>query len=263
MDIRAPCVAGQFYDNCANNLRAHIEPWLTTPTNAIESIRALIVPHAGYMYSGHTAAQAYRHLLCHPSQFKRVVIVGPSHHFSFDSLVLPEVHGFSTPLGIVSTDTATIDSLLDIEGIVASDTVHTPEHSIEVQLPFLQQTLSEFTIIPMLVNGIAPQDLAKLIEPIWDDKTLLVISSDLSHFHNEEKAQTIDKQSCALIENKVAGLTPQQACGCTGVNALLYLINQQRYRIHKMEYSNSAQTSGNKDRVVGYVSYIISDSNEN
>lgn len=258
MNTRPAIVAGTFYDANPEKIRTQINPWLDKPSSQIDAIRAMIVPHAGYVYSGFTAACAYRQLLSCKSSYNKVIVVGPSHHVGFVGLALPSVESFSSPLGDIPLDQSAIGSLLEQDSTLISDEIHAPEHSLEVQFPFLQSCLDEFSLIPIITGKIEPETLADHLEPIWDKDTLLVISSDLSHFHTYDEAQRVDGQTCQLIEAHTPSLTPQQACGCTGINALSALMQRGHYQLQQMKYQNSAHFSGNKDSVVGYVSYVAS-----
>ncbi|PSW05735.1 AmmeMemoRadiSam system protein B [Photobacterium lipolyticum] len=260
MNIRYPAVAGSFYDKSAQHLQSQLDNWLKPPPALRHSIRALIVPHAGYIYSGETAAQAYRHLKSLADKIERVILVGPSHRFYFQGCALPSAHYFATPFGNIPIDTQAIEKLQKIEDVEVSDQAHALEHCLEVQLPFLQTCLHQFTLLPMLTGNVSPVTVANLIDDLWQqDNTLLVVSSDLSHFHPYSEAQSIDKNTCSLIEHFEPSLTPEQACGSTGINALLLLAKKRGYQLTRMDLKNSGDTAGDKERVVGYVSYLISE----
>mgnify|MGYP001262162193 CR=1 FL=1 len=258
MQIRPASAAGTFYYADPEHIRRQLTPWMDQPADPQEPPRAMIVPHAGYVYSGHTAANAYRHLFGHKNQYQKVIVVGPSHYFRFDGIAVPDVQQFSTPLGKVPLNQPAIDQLLLQNQVITSDNIHAPEHSLEVQLPFLQLCLDKCSLIPILTGRISAQELANIIDPIWTNDTLLIISSDLSHFNCLDGAIKIDQATCKLIEQSSASLTQQQACGSIGINALLLLIRQKQLTLKRIEYSNSASFSGDKNRVVGYVSYLIS-----
>ncbi|MEZ8096856.1 AmmeMemoRadiSam system protein B [Photobacterium swingsii] len=279
MNIRHPAVAGRFYQKSPAQLKTQLEAWLspvqpieTTPLAAIPSdhavdphlptanaIRALIVPHAGYIFSGRVAAKAYQALLDVADTIKHVILIGPSHRYFFQGCALPTAEQFSSPLGNVTLNTQTIATLSEIEDFELSEQAHALEHSLEVQLPFLQTVLSNFSLLPILTSNVSPAKLAKLIDPLWQSNdTLLVVSSDLSHFHPYHKAQRIDRNTCHLIEHFEPTLTPEQACGSTGINTLLLLAKQRGYQLTRLALNNSGDTAGDKEKVVGYVSYLIS-----
>lgn len=257
--VRTAAVAGQFYSASPSVLVNQFNEWFEEDGPELSNIHALIVPHAGYMFSGHTAACAYRCLLHQSEHIERVVLIGPSHRFYFHGCALPLSDYFDTPLGRITIDNPARQALNEVEPVIISDAMHEQEHSLEVQLPLLQYTLSGVTVLPVLTSDISPQLLASLIEPLWDKKTLLIISSDLSHFHTYAEAQQIDTSTCAQIENYQATLTPEQACGSTGINALLLLARKRRYQLTRLEQINSGDRHADKQRVVGYVSYAISE----
>lgn len=260
MNTRPAAVAGQFYHKDRDLLEEQIETWLIPVLDVKKNIKAVIVPHAGYVYSGETASYAYMQIRKQKNRFNRVIVVGPSHHLYFKGCALPECDHFQTPLGKIRICKKAIKEAKNTSLVTLSDELHRPEHSIEVQLPFIQSSMiPDIELIPLLVGDISEKDLAKIIKPLWTEDTLLIISSDLSHFHTDSDARKIDADTCSRIENYEAGITPQQACGCTGINALLLLAKEQQYKIWKLKQTNSSETSGDKSRVVGYVSYLITD----
>ncbi|MEJ2763070.1 AmmeMemoRadiSam system protein B [Photobacterium sp. MCCC 1A19761] len=260
MNIRPPAVAGSFYDKSPENLQSQLSHWLGAGAGQPENIRAVIVPHAGYIYSGKVAADAYRHLKSQAATINKVILVGPSHRYYFKGCALPTAHYFSTPLGDVPIDTQCVEKLSEIADIHLSDEAHAFEHCLEVQLPFLQTCLSNFSLLPLLTSDVSPTVVARILDTIWQgDQTLLVISSDLSHYHPYAQAQQIDSKTCDLIEHYRASLNPEQACGSTGINALLQLAKQRHYQLTRITQKNSGDTAGDKERVVGYVSYLVSE----
>lgn len=270
MNIRYPAVAGRFYTHSPAQLQAQLDGWLnatdhdneSTTNNTVEpsTIRALIVPHAGYMFSGQTAAKAYRQLLPLADKIKRIILIGPSHRYYFRGCALPPADVFATPLGNFTLSTQTIATLSELEDVELSEQAHALEHSLEVQLPFIQTIFNNFSLLPILTSNVSPAVLAKLIDSLWQsDDTLLIISSDLSHFHPYSQAQRIDRQTCQLIEQFEPSITPEQACGSTGINTLLLLAKRRGYQLKRVELINSGDTAGDKEKVVGYVSYLITD----
>ena len=258
MNIRNPAVAGQFYERSPDRLRIQLNQWLKAPPAFESPLRAVIVPHAGYIYSGETAAKAYAHVKMQAEHFKKVILIGPSHHFYFDGCAIPQADIYHSPLGDIPIYKDAVNQLAGEKSVFVTDQPHAPEHCLEVQLPFLQSSLDEFQLLPILTSNITPKEVARLVDPLWDETTLLVISSDLSHFHTYSEAVEIDQDSCLKIEDFEPDLQPEQACGCTGINALLILAKQHDYQLERLQLVNSGDTSGNKERVVGYVSYIIS-----
>lgn len=265
MTIRPPAVAGQFYSDDPILLRNQLESWLSVTSPSVDgqgvgSIRAVIVPHAGYIYSGETAAKAYALIKLQQLAFNKVILIGPSHHYYFDGCAFPESDQFSSPLGSVTVCAEDRQALENHPLVIFSDQAHRTEHSLEVQLPFLQSCLIPgFQLTPILTSHISAQDLASIISPLWQENTLLVISSDLSHFHQYAEARKIDRDTCDQIEAFQSSITPKQACGSTGINTLLLLAQQRHYQLHQLQQLNSGDTAGDKSRVVGYASYIITE----
>jgi hypothetical protein len=260
MNHRSPAVAGTFYEKSPDKLQAQIQSWLGSRHDLTAPIRGLVVPHAGYVYSGAVAGKAFSYLRSQPTPIQRVVLIGPSHRFAFPGCVVPATDFFSTPLGHIQLDKQSLTRIAHLPDVEISDQVHLFEHSLEVQLPFLQCCLKQFTIVPLLVGSMTPQILAGLIDSLWqDEQTLLVVSSDLSHYHPDDEARKIDLSTCYQIEQCEPTLTPEQACGSTGINALLLLVKKRGYHIRRIALQNSSDTIGDKQRVVGYVSYLISE----
>ncbi|MCG9626950.1 AmmeMemoRadiSam system protein B [Vibrio mediterranei] len=265
MTIRPPAVAGRFYNKDTKQLTRQVNQLLAEPSvrdaetcNVQNNLRGLIVPHAGYVFSGETAGLAYHQLQSVAQQFSRVILVGPSHRVAFHGCALPSVDAFETPLGRVSIDRDCIELLADNSMVSINDQAHAQEHSLEVQLPFLQTVLDDFQLLPIVTGQVGALEVAKLIEPIWDNKTLLVISTDLSHFHRYSECQRLDWQTCNKIESGMTTITPDEACGSTGVNAVIHLISTKHYQLQRLALINSGDTEyGDKQRVVGYVSYTI------
>lgn len=258
MTIRPPAVAGQFYSHDPAELKQQITQWLAPDSQTVEPIRAIIVPHAGYIYSGQTAAKAYALIKQQKDAINKVILIGPSHHFYFEGCALPECDQFSSPLGTIEICDSDRQAVKHHSLVICSDRVHQAEHSLEVQLPFLQICLNQgLQLTPIVTSHISAPDLAAIIDPLWDKETLLVVSSDLSHFHPYEEANQIDHETCNEIEHYQSSITPEQACGSTGINALLLLAQKHRYPLHQLQQLNSGDTAGDKSRVVGYASYII------
>ena len=220
--------------------------------------RALIVPHAGYVYSGATAAAAYRQLAPLRHSVRRVVLFGPAHRVYVDGLALPSVEGFRTPLGVVPLDQAALGRLAALPGVSVSDAAHRDEHSLEVQLPFLQTVLGTFSLVPVLVGGGAPAAVAAAMEAVWrDPATLPVVSSDLSHFHDYDEARAIDGRTCRRIHARAVTLRGEEACGAAVLNGLFSTALGRTLDIELLARCNSGDTAGSKDRVVGYGAFEL------
>lgn len=257
--IRPPAVAGTFYPANPETLRKTLATFLDAVKNTTKVPKAIIVPHAGYIYSGEIAASAYARLKAGADNIKRVVLVAPSHHFYFEGLAVPHAAFFQTPLGDIPLDTVAIQHLLTFPFVVCSDEAHRLEHSVEVQLPFLQMVLKEFKLIPIVTSDASAEQVAQVLELFYDDAdTLIVISSDLSHYHDYATAQQLDFETSQKIENlKYAQLDYDAACGRVGVSGLLALAQKKSCQIKTIDLRNSGDTAGDKQRVVGYGAYVI------
>ena len=255
--IRPAAVAGAYYPGEPSALSATVRAQLSqavpgTDTGATIP-KALIVPHAGYIYSGATAALAYARLAGARSRIRRVVLLGPVHRVPVRGLALPGAGAFVTPLGEVQIDQAAVAALSGLPQVVVSAPAHAREHSLEVQLPFLQSVLEDFKLVPLAVGNATPADVAQVLERLWGGpETLIVISTDLSHFLPYGAAQTLDRQTVQHILNFEGPLTHEQACGGTPVNGLLLAARQHGLQPQLLGLCNSGDTAGDKNRVVGY-----------
>lgn len=260
-EIRAAAVAGLFYPREADRLSRDIQMMLkgATRQEALPgTIKALIVPHAGYIYSGPVAASAYAQLLPLREAIRRVVVLGPTHRVLVSGLALPGVQAFETPLGRIPVDSDAVHFLKPLRQVSINPAAHEPEHSIEVQLPFLQMVLADFQLVPLVVGDAPPKAVAEVIEALWGGpETLIVVSSDLSHYHSYETAQNIDQHTCAGISELQGVGSHEQACGATPVNGLLLAARQHRLTPHLLDLRNSGDTAGDRGRVVGYASFAF------
>lgn len=259
MSTREAAVAGYFYEADAGRLQQHINELLGSETAPAEDFPgALIVPHAGYIYSGSTAAHAYRRLLADPDRVRRVLLLGPAHRVYLKGLAIPSVDYFSTPLGDIPLDRAALDSIARLPGVQVSDEAHREEHSLEVQLPFLQTVLNEFTLVPVVIGAAAPERVAAVIDELGTDPhTLIVISSDLSHFLGYREAQQIDASTCRHIVEKSTDLSGEQACGARAINGLMASSRARALEVSLLHACNSGDTAGSPNRVVGYAAFAL------
>jgi len=230
-----------------------------TPAQTTPAPRAIIAPHAGYIYSGPTAASIYRLIREHRRQYTRVALFGPSHRVAFHGLAVPESDRFSTPLGDIMLDQAAIEQLLQLPRVVRLEQAHSQEHSLEVQLPFLQRALDDFTLIPVVVGDANAEDVAAAIQTLWNDEhTLVVISSDLSHYHDYATAQRMDRHTSeAIVALQGERIDYEDACGRTPVKGLLKLARERGLEGEIIDLRNSGDTAGDRDRVVGYGAYAF------
>jgi MEMO1 family protein len=256
-NTRPSAVSGTFYPSP----RQELENELNEMLGAVKSVfhvavpKAIIVPHAGYIYSGSTAAVAYTSLFAARSLIRRVVLLGPVHRVPVRGLALPGVDAFETPLGRIELDQTAIASIANLPQIVVSAAAHAKEHSLEVQLPFLQTVLDNFKLVPLAVGDASAAEVAAVLEKLWGkEETLIVISSDLSHFLPYYVAQSVDRETIQNILDLQGPISHDQACGGTPINGLLLAAQRHHLRTQLLDYRNSGDTAGDKNRVVGYAS---------
>lgn len=257
--IRPPAVAGMFYPGNPDRLRMDVRDLLAGVAPPSRTPKALIAPHAGYIYSGHVAAAAFATLSDRATAIKRVVLIGPAHYVRVPGIAVPTVRLFETPLGRVPVDLEALSTLADLEFVVRDDGPHAPEHCLEVELPFLQTVLSSFQIVPLVVGDATPGDVAEVLRRLWGGaETLIVVSSDLSHYHSYEVAQRLDGDTAAAIERgDWVSVGPNQACGCLVVAGLLIDAGRRGLAAHRLSLCNSGDSAGSRDRVVGYGAWMF------
>jgi MEMO1 family protein len=260
-DVRPPAVASLFYPGDARTLAEEVSSYLdqTEETPLAPGFpKAVIVPHAGFIYSGPVAASAYDRLRPARGIVRRVVILGPCHRVPVHGLALPRAKAFDTPLGRIPLDEQTMDSIRVLPQVVESAATHAEEHALEVQLPFLQRVLGEFSLVPLVVGDAAPERVADVLERLWGGaETLIVISSDLSHYHSYEAARRIDGATVRAILGFDAGIGHEQACGATPVAGMLIAAKRKGLAPKLLDCRNSGDTAGDKNRVVGYASFEL------
>lgn len=260
-EARPPAVAGLFYPRDPALLSEEVDDYLgQTPERPLAPgfPKLLIVPHAGYVYSGSVAASAYDLLRPARGIVRRVVLLGPCHRVAVRGLALPAVSAFDTPLGRIALDESGIAAIRSLPQVVESAATHAEEHALEVQLPFLQQVLGEFSLVPLVVGDAAPEEVAGVLERLWGGaETLVVISSDLSHYHAYDDARRIDAATVRAIVACDAGLSHEQACGATPLAGALLAARSRGLAPRLLDCRNSGDTAGGKDRVVGYASFAL------
>ncbi len=253
--IRQPAVAGLFYPDDARTLSEMIDGFLAAaPAGQEPAPKAIIVPHAGYIYSGPVAAAAYRRLEPLRARIRRVVLLGPSHRVGFEGLAVSGAGMFHTPLGDIPLDRALCDQLASLPQVHLLDQAHAMEHSLEVQLPFLQRMLDAFSLVPLVVGEATAEEVAEVLEMAWGgDETLIVISSDLSHYHSYSEARQMDRTTCRAIESlQPESIGYDDACGRNPVKGLLQVARRRGLRVHTLDLRNSGDTAGSRESVVGY-----------
>jgi MEMO1 family protein len=258
--IRAAAVAGQFYPGSAAELAATVERHMAEATSSPGPVpKAIIAPHAGYVYSGSVAAAAYARIRPAAKQIKRVVLLGPCHRVPVRGLALSSADAFATPLGNVPIDRDMVQRLLELPQVQIFDATHEMEHSLEVHIPFLQVILEDFELLPLVVGDASPDEVAQVLEAVWGGaETLIVVSSDLSHYENYETARRMDQSTCRAIESlDPASLGRHDACGRIPVSGLLRQAQLRGLEVSTVDLRNSGDTAGSRDKVVGYGSWIF------
>ena len=224
------------------------------------NVKALIAPHAGYIYSGAIAATAYATLRPYAAHIRRVVLLGPTHRVAVRGLALPGADAFDTPLGRVMLDTAAASAIAHLPQVSVNAQAHALEHSLEVQLPFLQSVLPDFTLLPLAVGMATAEEVAEVLETVWGgEETLIVISSDLSHYLPYATAQRVDNVTAQSILKLRQPIAHDQACGGTPVNGLIVAAQRHRLTPHLLDLRNSGDTAGTHDQVVGYASFAFTE----
>ncbi len=260
---RPAAVAGLFYPADAAQLQQLVTRLLdeVAPTPGAPSPKALIAPHAGYIYSGPIAARAYAPLAALADRIHRVILLGPVHRVPVRGLALPGVESFATPLGNVPVDAQAVAAIGHLPQVVTSARAHAQEHSLEVHLPFLQRVLNDFTLLPLAVGDATPEEVAEVLNLLWGGpETLIVISSDLSHYLPYAQARAVDADTSAAITALTQRpIQHEQACGGTPINGLLLAARQHGLRPQLLDLRNSGDTAGDRDRVVGYGAFAFTE----
>ena len=257
--IRAPAVAGSFYPADPRELKGMLSEFLAAARGDDSVPKAIIAPHAGYIYSGAVAASAYARLKPARGHIARVVLLGPAHRVGFRGLAFSSADYFVTPLGSIAVDQEALKAIAALPQVQLLDAAHLREHSLEVHLPFLQEVLGVFKLVPLVVGEAEPREVGEVLEKLWGGpETLIVISSDLSHYHDYETAQRLDTATSHAIEAlKPEAISHDQACGRNPVNGLLYVARKKHLTAKTVDLRNSGDTAGPRDQVVGYGAYIF------
>tara|TARA_B100000745_G_scaffold229615_1_gene153975 strand:+ start:1110 stop:1919 length:810 start_codon:yes stop_codon:yes gene_type:complete len=266
MRIRKPVVAGAFYPLSGEEIKQMWIEWgkanfddERVPLDKYDRIHAIVSPHAGYMYSGEVASRVYS-LLERASKPSHVLLLGPSHHVYLHDIAAPSVTHFETPLGQIALDEALIAKLAKRGDIIINDAPHLREHSLEVQLPLIQLALdSDIKLVPLVVGDVPPERVSTLLDSILEQHpdTLVIVSTDLSHFHSYGEANLIDQKTTRKIIALDTSVEPQEACGCRPLNGLLLWAREKHLDVDEVARCNSGDTAGTRDRVVGYGAYVV------
>ena len=256
-DVRQPVFAGSFYPADPDELRDEVRKYLGPARTPSVPAKAIIAPHAGYVYSGPIAGSAHARLRGHEKTIERVVLLGPTHRVAFSGLALSDRTAFATPLGEIELDTEALSRVRSLPQVQVLDEAHAEEHSLEVHLPFLQEVLTTFKLVPIVIGEATPKDVAEVLDALWNGpETVIVVSSDLSHYNDWSTAREIDQQTAATI----AALRPvghNDACGRVPINGLLASARRHSMRVRTLDLRNSGDTAGSKERVVGYGAFAV------
>ena len=257
---RPAAVAGYFYPGEGKALADTVSRLLGEAQSGPPP-KAIVAPHAGYAYSGPIAASAYARLKPLAGRISRVVLLGPAHRVPVRGLATPGVTAFATPLGSVALDEEALQGIADLPQVVASPAAHAAEHSLEVHLPFLQTVLGDFKLVPLAVGDASREEVAEVLERLWGGaETLVVVSSDLSHYLPYEAAQRVDGATAKAILGLDAQLSHEQACGATPLNGLLAMARRRGLVAEMLDLRNSGDTAGDRSRVVGYGAFAFFES---
>jgi AmmeMemoRadiSam system protein B len=261
--VRSPAVAGMFYPADGLELRSMVDGFLADAAQRAGDggppPKAIIVPHAGYIYSGPIAASAYARLKAARDTLHRVVLLGPAHRVGFRGLALSSADAFATPLGSVPLDLEAEQAVADLPQVRVLDAAHAPEHSLEVHLPFLQALLADFRLVPLVVGDATAAEVDEVLERLWGGpETLIVISSDLSHYHDYATARRMDSATSRAIEAlDPAAIDFEDACGRIPVSGLLVAARRRGLHASTVDLRSSGDTAGPRDQVVGYGAYVF------
>lgn len=257
-EVRHPAVAGQFYPIQTDRLTDMANRFLRQAVPTQGSPKAVIAPHAGYMYSGPIAGSALAPLQDRADTLRRIVLIGPSHRVPFEGIACCS-QPYATPLGVVPLDMEAMADLAKLPFVQMYNEAHALEHSLEVELPFLQLILKNFSLVPLVVGNANPGDVATALEWVWGGpETAIVVSSDLSHYLTYHAAQKLDQRTAQAIEQLDGpSIHEDQACGRLPIRGLLMMAEKKGLQARTVDLRNSGDTAGSKDRVVGYGAFVF------
>ena len=262
--VRPAAVAGFFYPADPQELRRVVQGCLAEGRGRLADLRlgrpkALVAPHAGYVYSGPIAGTAFAAIERYADAIRRVVLLGPSHRVAFRGLALSSAQSFSTPIGEIALDPQAGARLAGMPLVRVLDAAHAEEHSLEVELPFLQEMLRDWVLLPICAGDANADEVALVIEALWGgDETLVLVSSDLSHYLDYETARRRDAAASAAIEAlRPEGLDADSACGRVPLRGLLVAARAHGLAARTLDLRSSGDTAGSRDRVVGYGAYAF------
>jgi AmmeMemoRadiSam system protein B len=257
-EVRRAAVAGLFYPGSAAELRRQVDGFLAAASERAPERppKAVIAPHAGFVYSGPVAAAAFAGFASEASLIRKIVLIGPAHRLPVRGLALSGQEAFETPLGVVPVDQEMVGRIASLPQVTVNQAAHDPEHCLEVELPFLQVVLEEFSILPLLVSEVGSAEVAQVLERVWDGpETRIVISSDLSHYLGYQAAREIDWATAQQVLELDEPIEDYRACGARAINGLLVTARQKHMSPRLLDLRNSGDTAGDRSRVVGYGSF--------
>jgi AmmeMemoRadiSam system protein B len=257
--VRPPAVAGTFYPAGPDTLsRAIRDCFAAARAGGGDGVRrspkALVVPHAGYIYSGPVAASAYLRLMAARDTVTRIVLLGPAHRVAVHGLAVSSADAFATPLGLVTVDAGARERVLTLPAVAVNDDAHALEHSLEVQLPFLQTVLGDVAVLPLVVGTCATSDMTAVLDLVWGgDDTVVIVSTDLSHYHRYADAVVLDQRTvAAIVALRAEEIGDRDACGAYPLRGLLAAASTRHMTAELLDARNSGDTAGDRERVVGY-----------
>lgn len=259
LKVRKPAVAGAFYPADPIELQSLIEELIDRADTTLRAPKALIVPHAGYIYSGPIAASGYALIKQSKVDISNVILLGPSHRVGFKGLAVSDAEQYESPLGRIPINLSSIEKISTLDCVHHLDQAHALEHSLEVHLPFLQAVLGNFTLMPIVAGDASPKQVCDVLDLLWGGpETLIIVSSDLSHYHDYDTARVMDRETSDAIEQlRETSLSHQSACGKVPVSGLLAAARKRDLKATTIDLRNSGDTAGPKDRVVGYGTYVF------
>jgi AmmeMemoRadiSam system protein B len=259
MQIKRPAVAGFFYPGSAGALRSAVQNYLGSAHNeSTDQPVALIAPHAGYPYSGPIAGSAYATLLPWADAIQRVAVFAPSHRVPFEGIAISSADYFQTPLGDIEVGRDAVATIANLHGVIELNAAFAQEHALEVQLPFLQVVLKRFTLVPLIVGEADSDDVLRIMETLAGPDTLILVSSDLSHYDDYATCNERDRATSAAIQAlRDSDIGPHDACGAYPMRGLLKMAQRHGWRVQILDLRNSGDTGGDHDRVVGYGAYAF------
>lgn len=261
-EVRPAAVAGMFYPGSRESLQAMIQEYLREAVvpDLAYSPKAVIAPHAGLVYSGPIAGSAFRCFSAEAREIRRVILLGPAHRMAVEGVALPGQEAFETPMGIVPVDQELVERISDLPQVTSNRAAHAPEHCLEVELPFLQEVLGDFSVLPMLVSRIDRESLAEVLDRVWGgSETRIVVSSDLSHYLSYEAAQRLDWETAQKVVGFGEPIDEHRACGAVAINGFLTTARRRELAPRLLDLRSSGDTAGDRRRVVGYGSFAFAE----